>query len=100
VKKFYCPNCGAFRKTVIPWTGVVAHNCFGRVFLCWKCGGEVVGVDSKNSMDDVVRRGDIIEALHSGEIDCGYVSFDTYKKMKELSKKIDNVIMSVPGVRK
>lgn len=47
-------------------------------------------------LDDLVRRGDVIAALHAGNIDCGLVESETYKKLRELSKKIDAEIMRVP----
>ena len=48
-------------------------------------------------MDDLVRRGDVIKALHSGNISVWFVSRRTWLRLRELSEKIDDVIMRVPG---
>ena len=48
-------------------------------------------------MDDLVRRGDVIAALHAGNIDCGMVEPETHRKLRELSRKIDAEIMRVPA---
>ena len=50
-------------------------------------------------MDDLVRRGDVIAALHAGNIDCGLVEPETHRKLRELSRKIDAEIMRVPAER-
>lgn len=50
-------------------------------------------------MDDLVRRGDVIAALHAGNIDCGMVEPETHRKLRELSRKIDAEIMRVPAER-
>lgn len=48
-------------------------------------------------MDDFVRRSDILTALHSGNIDLGFVYKETYRKLREYSREVDKVIKSVPA---
>lgn len=48
-------------------------------------------------MDDFVRRSDILTALHSGNIDLGFVYKETYRKLREYSREVDKVIKSIPA---
>lgn len=47
-------------------------------------------------MDDLVRRGDVLSAIHNGDIDMGMVTPHEYRLLEELSRRIDRRIQRVP----
>ena len=48
-------------------------------------------------MAEYIDRDALMTALHSGNIDLGFVYKETYRKLREYSQKVDKVIKSVPA---
>lgn len=48
-------------------------------------------------MAEYIDRDALMTALHSGNIDLGFVYKETYRKLREYSREVDKVIKSIPA---
>ena len=47
-------------------------------------------------MAEYIDRDALMTALHSGNIDLGFVYKETYRKLREYSREVDKVVKSIP----